>query len=352
MKFSPLTLKRFRRFRSIRRGWWSFLLLVTLYALSLVAELFINNRALLVSYKGDLRFPTYGAVIPGRAFGLDYDGETNYRELKQRLAQSGDGWVLLAPVPYSPLENDFTPGLKHPAKPLQNGHPLGTDNTGRDVFARLVYGFRITMSFALAFALGTFVIATVIGCATGYFGGITDLLGQRLVEIWTNLPFLYMVIIAVAVVPSDLPVGYKVAMLLTIMVVFSWSEKAQFMRTATLKEKSRDYVAAVRLTGAGAGRVIFRHILPNTTATLITFLPFTVSSAISSLTALDFINFGLPRPMPSWGEMLEIGLATSSKASWIITSTFVAISSVLLLVTFVGEAVREAFDPKRFSTYR
>lgn len=353
-RLSPLTHKRLRRFRSIKRGWWSFLALVTLYALSLFGELLVNNRALLVKYDGTLRAPTYGAFIPGTAFGEAYAYETDYRALQQRFREENKGnWVVMPLVPFGPLEMDYRKGLQHPLPvSFSLGHWLGTDLTGRDVFARLFYGFRITMSFALAFSLGVYLLATVLGCTMGYFGGWTDLIGQRLTEIWQSLPFLYVVIIAATVVPSDISVSWKVVILLCIMVIFSWGDKAGFLRTATIKEKSRDYVSAVRLLGASPARTIFRHILPNMAAIMVTFLPFTVAGAIASLTALDFLNFGLPRPMASWGELLEIGLGAASFAPWIVTSTVGAITFVLLLVTFVGEAMREAFDPKRFTTYQ
>jgi len=353
IRLSPLTQKRLRRFRSIRRGWWSFAMLVALYVLSLGAELLVNHRALAVKHNGRLHFPTYGAIIPGTTFGEDYEYETNYRALRERFrADSGSNWVLMPSIPFGPLENDLRPDLVHPSPPSwANGHWLGTDPTGRDVFARLFYGFRIVMTFALVFTVAVYVLATAIGCAMGYFGGWFDLFGQRLVEIWQNIPFLYVVIIAVSLVPSDVDVSVRVGLLLVILVAFSWASDSAFLRTATLKEKARDYVAAVRLLGAGPARTIFRHILPNTIAILVTFLPFTIASAISALTALDFLNFGLPRPMPSWGEMLEIGLG-ATHAWWIVTFTFLAITVVLLLVTFVGEAIREAFDPRRFSTYQ
>ncbi len=353
VRLSPLTLKRLRRFRSIRRGWWSFLILVFLYLLSFGAELLVNNRALVVKHEGRLHFPTYGAFIPGTKFGESYGYETDYRALRDRFrAEAKGNWVLMPPVPYGPLENDTRPDMINPTPPSwSSGHWLGTDPTGRDVFARLFYGFRIIMTFAIIFTAVVYLLAVAIGCAMGYFGGWVDLLGYRLIEIWQNIPFLYMVIIAVSLVPADVAVWVRVAMLLVIMVAFSWAPDSAFLRTITFKEKARDYVAAVRLLGAGPVRTIFRHILPNTVAVLVTFLPFTIAAAIYSVTVLDFLNFGLPRPMPSWGEMLEIGLG-ATHAWWIVTFTFVAITFVLLLITFVGEAIREAYDPRRFSTYQ
>ncbi|MFV1996033.1 MAG: ABC transporter permease subunit, partial [Verrucomicrobiales bacterium] len=271
----------------------------------------------------------------------------NYRELKARLAQEGSsGWVLLAPVPYNPFENDFREGEFGPQAPsFGRRHLLGTDNTGRDIFARLFYGFRYAVGFALLFMLIVYVVGISVGCAMGYFGGTIDLLGQRLIEVWQNIPFLYIVIIVASIVRPNIWI------LLGIFVVFGWTAMTYYMRTETYREKARDYVSAARVLGAGNLRVIFRHILPNTISILVTFMPFTVASAIASLTALDFLGFGLPAPTPSWGELLARGVQNLN-APWIVSSAFGGLVTVLLLVTFIGEAIREAFDPKKFTVYR
>jgi microcin C transport system permease protein len=219
------------------------------------------------------------------------------------------------------------------------------------VLARLFYGYRIVMTFAIAFTVLIYIIGTIIGCAMGYFAGLFDLLGQRLVEIVSVIPFLYIVIIAVSLIPGDVENFDKIVILLLIMVAFSWTGLTYYMRTSTYKEKERDYVSAARVMGAGNWRVVTRHILPNTISVMVTFLPFTVAGAIASLTALDFLGFGLPAPTPSWGQMLEAGLK-SLYSPWIVTSAFCALAFVLILVTFVGEAVREAFDPKKYTVYR
>ncbi len=196
-----------------------------------------------------------------------------------------------------------------------------------------------------------FFISSAIGCLMGYFGGLTDLIGLRVVEIWANIPFLYMVMIMVSVVPSKVGMMTRVLMLLFIMVIFSWTSMTYYMRASTYKEKARDYVAAAQLLGASPARIVFTHLLPNTISTLVTFLPFTVAVAISSVTALDFLNFGLPEGTPSWGHQLRLGQEYIREKPWIIGSALMAIFLVLTMVTFVGEAVREAFDPKKFSTY-
>lgn len=345
-RFNPLTLRKLRRFRSLKRGWWSFLLLAFLLALAAAAEWLANSRALVVHYQGHYYFPIYTAFHPGTDFGEDYTYEANYRKLKERFANGKKGdWVILPIIPYNPYENSFESGVYPPTRPsLAQRHFLGTDTTGRDVLARLFYGFRIAMIFAGAFIAITYAVGIAVGCAMGYFGGSFDLVGQRLIEIWSNLPFLYIVTIVASVIVPNL------GLLVAITVLFSWTSMTYYMRSATYREKARDYVAAAEVLGAGTGRIIFRHILPNILSTIITFVPFSVTGAITALTALDFLGFGLPPPTPSWGELLHQG-TSDLQAPWIVTSVFAALVLVLTLVTFVGEAIREAFDPKKFTVY-
>lgn len=356
MALNPLTVKKLKRFRSIRRGYVSFLVLAGLIVLSLFGELFINSRALAVSYEGKLHFPIYGANLPGTAFGLGYSYETNYRDLQQKFqAEGAKNWVLMPPFRYNAYENTPYQNVFKPAPPSfmggPEGHLLGTDTTGRDIFARLFFGFRVAIFFALAFMTLTYVIGISVGCMMGYFGGGFDLIVQRLIEVWSNIPFLYMVIIIFSVIPSTLSIPARVAILLVVMVLFSWTSMTYYMRTATYREKARDYTSAAIVIGAGTGRIIFNHILPNTISTVVTFMPFTIVSAITAVTALDFLGFGLPPPTPSMGELLKQGTQTLTTAPWIVSSAFAALVFILTLVTFIGEAVREAFDPKKFTTY-
>ncbi|MGA3008457.1 MAG: ABC transporter permease subunit [Opitutaceae bacterium] len=346
-QLDPLTRQKLRRFRSLRRGYGSFLVLCGLLVMSVFAGLLVGSRALVVKFHGHYYFPTYTAFHPGTDFGESYSYETNYRNLQVRCAREHRGdWVLMPPVPYDPYENSFEEGQYPPTPPsLAQRHFLGTDTTGRDVLARLFYGFRIAMVFSLLFLVLVYVVGIAIGCAMGYFGGAFDLILQRAVEIWSNIPFLYIVIIIASIVTPNL------LLLLGIVVLFSWTDMTYYMRTATYKEKARDYVAAARVLGAGPGRIVFRHILPNVLSLTVTFVPFTVAGAITLLTALDFLGFGLPPPTPSWGELLDQGTANLN-APWIVSSAFVALVMVLSLVTFVGEAVREAFDPKKFTIYQ
>lgn len=343
----PLTRKKLRRFKAIKRGFWAFILLAFIFGLSLVGELLVNSRALVVKYQGRFYFPTYGAFHPGTDFGLPYSYETDYRELKRRFAAANGGnWVLMPVIPYNARENNYREGVFPPTPPsLAERHLLGTDTTGRDIFARLFYGFRIAFCFALLLMLVEFVVGIIVGCAMGYLGGAVDLLGQRGIEIWSLLPTIYVIIIISSIVQPNF------WSLLAIMGLLSWPGITYYLRTASLKEKARDYVAAVRLLGASPARIIFRHLLPNLVSTLITFLPFTIAGGMTALTALDFLGFGLPPPTPSWGELLKQGTANLRNAPWIVGATFSAMVLVLVLVTFIGEAIREAFDPRKHTIY-
>ena len=348
IRLNPLTRKKLRRFRSIRRGYWSLVVLAVLVGFSFVAELFVNSRALVVHYEGQLYFPTYAGFIPGTEFGLGYEYETSYRELQERFRgqEETGNWLLMPLVPYDPIENAYAGEFFLPRPPdAAKGHWLGTDTQNRDILARLIYGFRYAMIFAFGFMAGVYLLGIVLGCMMGYFGGAFDLGVQRLIEIWSNINFLYVVIIATSIIRPNL------GMLMVITVAFSWTAMTYYMRTATFREKARDYVAAAQVLGAGSGRIIFTHILPNTVSTIVTFIPFTVAGAITALTALDFLGFGLPAPTPSWGEMLKQGTQNLQTAPWIVSSAFMAMVVVLTLVTFVGEAVREAVDPKQFTIY-
>ena len=354
MRLNPLTVKKIRRFRSIRRGFWSLIILTILFVLTLFGEFFVNSRALVVRYDGEWMFPIlHSGIYTGENFGQAYKSEARYRELREifRNENSGD-FVVMPVVPYGPLEQDFREGSYPPTAPsLETRHFLGTDTLARDVLARLFYGFRVAMLFSLAFVAISFFIGIVTGCAMGYFGGITDLAGQRFMEIWSNIPFLYLVIIMRSLIPTSAGTFSRVLTLLLIMSAFSWVGIAYLMRTATYSEKVREYVDASRVLGAGTWRILFKHILPNTISIVVTFVPFMAASGITALTALDFLGFGLPPPTPSWGELLEQG-TEHMDAPWMVTSTFVAMVLVLTLVAFIGEAVREAYDPRKFSTYR
>jgi microcin C transport system permease protein len=303
-----------------------------------------------VHYQGHWYFPTYGAVLSGKTFGLDYDYEADYKTLEKDFAEKKEGdWVLLPPIPYNAFETDLVSSSDSTASdfpPLapSRHHWLGTDTTGRDVAARLLYGFRIAIAFSAVLLIFEYLIGITIGCLMGYWGGAFDLIFQRIIEIWSNIPTLYVIMIVASIIPP----GFWT--LLLIMIAFSWTNMTWYMRTASYRENARDYVLAARAIGASGPRIIFQHILPNSISTVVTFIPFSVAAGVTALTALDYLGFGLPAPTPSWGELLKQG-TDNLESPWIVSSVVVAMTLVLMLVTFIGEAIREAFDPKAFFTY-
>ncbi len=343
---NPVTKKKIKRFQSITRGYWSFIIISLMILFSFFAEVFINSRALLVYYEGSFYFPTYSAMIPGSTFGLDYAYETNYRELKEKFnTENARNRVIMPPVPWNPYENDLKQDTYPPFAPsFAEKHFFGTDNVGRDILARLVYGFRTAIIFSFILLIFNYTIGIFIGCSMGYFGGKFDLFFQRVIEIWSNIPFLYVIIIISSiVVPSFM-------ILLVIMAFFGWIGMTWVMRTMTYKEKEREYILAVRSLGASHTRIIFKHIIPNTISVIVTYAPFAISGGIVSLTSLDYLGFGLAPPTPSWGELLSQGWQNMD-AWWISSSVVGAMIITLMTVTFVGEGIREAFDPKRHTTY-
>ena len=346
MKLNPLTLKKIRRFKSIKRGYYSFILILVLILASFFAEVLVNKRAVMVRYNGEYYFPTYGDPIPGSTFGLDYKYETDYRQLSKQFQSEGRGnWVILPLIPYDAYENDLREDEFPPYPPsFEDRHYFGTDTIGRDIAARLVYGFRIAIFFSLLLLVFNYAVGVSIGCAMGYWGGKFDLIFQRIIEIWSNIPFLYVIIIISSIVVPNF------FMLIVIMAFFGWIGITWTMRTITYKEKAREYALAAKALGATDFRIIFKHIIPNTIAIIVTFAPFAVSGGIVALTSLDYLGFGLPPPTPSWGELLQQGWANLD-AWWIGGSVVLAMIITLMAVTFVGEAIREAFDPKMHTTY-
>lgn len=346
INFSPLTQKKIARFKSIKLGYWSFLVLTTLLVFSLFAEFFINSKALLVRYNGEFYFPVVSDVRPGTDFGLDSPGEADYRKLQKQFEQSDSGNVVIMPlIPWNPLEQDFIAGEFPPYPPsIESQHYLGTDVIGRDILARLVYGFRIAMMYALTTMVICYSIGVVIGCAMGFFGGKFDLISQRLIEVWSMVPFLYVIMILVSITQPTF------TLFVAINVLFGWMGITWYMRTMTYKESAREYVMAARALGASTTRILLKHILPNTMVMVITLAPFTIVANITALTALDYLGLGLSPPTPSWGELLQQG-KSNLDSPWIVASVVTATVLVLTMVTFIGDAVRAAFDPKKFTRY-
>ena len=235
----------------------------------------------------------------------------------------------------------------HPLAPsFKTRHILGTDRIGRDIFARLIYGYRIAMSFALLVAAATYFIGTIIGIAMGYFGGTFDTISQRFIEIWERIPYLYMVMILASIFKPTF------TMFVLINIAFSWTGKTWGMRAMTYRERERDYILAAKSMGASAWRIITVHILPNVIVLIVTSLPFVISGNIGALTSLDYLGYGLQPPTPSWGELLSVGTATYLEAPWILSSAVAGFVLVLVMITFIGEGLRDAFDPRRFTVYK
>ncbi|MCP3873572.1 MAG: ABC transporter permease subunit [Desulfobacteraceae bacterium] len=346
ISLNPVTIKKIKRFRSIKRGFWSFIVLLLLLFVSFFAEIFINSRALVVVYNGNIYLPTYTKMIPGSEFNLGYKYETNYRKLKEKFKkEASSNFVIMPPVPYNPYENDLKINSYPPFPPsFKEKHYLGTDNVGRDILARLVYGFRTAIIFSFVLLFMNYTIGITIGCTMGYFGGKFDLIFQRIIEIWSNVPVLYVIIIIASIVIPNFMI------LVLIMAFFGWIGMTWVMRTMTYKEKEREYILALRSLGASHARIIFKHIIPNTISVIVTYAPFAISGGIVSLTSLDYLGFGLPAPTPSWGELLAQGWQ-NMEAYWISASVVTALIITLMTVTFIGEGIREAFDPKLHTVY-
>ncbi len=332
----------------MKRGWHSFLLLSTAYLASFFAPLFINHRALIVKYQDNFYFPALGNFYEAKTFGQRAIGEAQYRKLSREFEIASTGnWVVLAPYPYHPNESLLTdPNLSgSPPHPPSAEHWLGTDDRARDIFARLVYGFRISITFALAVVALAYFIGMILGACLGFFGGNIDIYGQRLVEIWSGLPFLYTVMIISSILKPNIWI------LALILAAFSWVGISFYMRGEFYREKAKDYVAAAIAQGETTLSVMFRYILPNALTPIISFAPFALVGSISVLVALDFLGFGLPAPTPSWGELVHQGLSNIQK--WhLILFPLGALFLTLLMVVFIGEAVRESFDPKVYSRLR
>ncbi|OFW03716.1 MAG: hypothetical protein A3I61_01885 [Acidobacteria bacterium RIFCSPLOWO2_02_FULL_68_18] len=348
--------RRIRKFRRIKRGYWSFLVVVTAYIVSFFLPVLANGTALLVKYRGQYYVPLVTFQSAG-TFGDDAIGEPDYRRLQARLeAENRGDWVLMPLYPYGPNESLLDlPGT--PPHPPSREHPFGTDDRGRDVLVRLAYGFNISLSFAVLVILIADGVGLVVGAVLGYVSGKIDLLGQRLIEVWSSLPFLYTIIIVSSiVVPVYVPGRMQILqpsfwLLVGILALFEWMGMTYYIRGEYYREKAKDYVAAAIVTGVSAPAIMFRHILPNALTPVISFAPFTIVANIGSLVALDFLGFGLPAPTPSWGELIGQGMENLTK-SWLVFFPLGALFVTLLLVVFIGEAVREAFDPREYSRLR
>ncbi|HAC58012.1 MAG TPA: ABC transporter permease, partial [Rhodobiaceae bacterium] len=323
---SPINQRRWRNFKSNKRGYWSLWIFSILFILSLFAEFIANDRPILLTYKGDVYFPVL-AAYPETTFGGEFETTADYRDpFVQDLIRDAGGIMVWPLIEYSYRTINLN---RRATSPPSADNWLGTDDQGRDVAARLIYGFRISVLFGLTLTFFSSVIGVTAGAMQGYFGGWTDLLGQRFIEIWTSVPQLYLLIIIASIIEPNFWI------LLGILLLFSWVSLVGVVRAEFLRARNFEYVNAARAMGLGNGKIIFRHLLPNAMVATLTFMPFILNSSITTLTALDFLGFGLPPGSPSLGELLQQG-KTNLQAPWLGLTGFFSIAIMLSLLIFIG----------------
>ena len=337
---NPIWRRQWRAFRRNRRGFWSLGLFLVLFVVSLGAEFVANDKPVMVRYQGDLYFPVF-KTYPETTFGGLFETEANYRDPYVAELIEDDGWMLWPPIRYSHDTINYELTVPAPAPPSAENW-LGTDDQGRDVLARLIYGFRLSVLFGLILTVTSSLIGIVVGAVQGYYGGWLDLGGQRFVEIWSSMPILYLII----VISSFVVPGFWV--LLAIMLLFSWMTLVDLVRAEFLRCRNLEYVRAAQAMGVRTPVILFRHMLPNAMVATLTYLPFVLNASVILLTSLDFIGFGLPPGSPSLGELLGQGKA-NLHAPWLGLSAFVTLAVMLSLLVFAGEAVRDAFDPRKYN---
>ena len=358
---SPITRRRLRNFAANRRGLWALWLFLALFGVSLVSEFIASDRPIIAFYKGELLFP-FAVNYPEAKFG-GFLATTNFRDPINRDEINANGWMIWPPIRFSyatvdnmlpapapappswtmtheQLCSGYPRGLADPDCVFGNLHWLGTDDQGRDVVARLLYGFRISVLFGLALTTISSVIGIVVGAVSGYFGGWTDLLLQRFIDIWTSVPALYLLLIISSVIAPSFWT------LLGILLLFSWVSLVGLVRAEFLRGRNFEYVEAARALGVSNFTIMGRHLLPNAMVATLTFLPFILGGSITTLTSLDFLGFGLPPGSASLGELLNQG-KNNLQAPWLSLTGFLTVSIMLSLLIFIGEAVRDAFDPRK-----
>ncbi|MFP4097289.1 MAG: ABC transporter permease [Alphaproteobacteria bacterium] len=344
IELSPMTRRRLAQFKANKRGFWSLWVFLVLLFIALSADFIANDKPLALSYQGDLYFPVF-VDYPETAYGGDFETTADYRDaFVQELivGEDGDaGWILWPPIPFSYDTINYE--LTKPAPTAPDGvNWLGTDDQGRDVAARVIYGFRISVLFGLILTLLSATIGIMAGAVQGYYGGKVDLFMQRMIEIWAGLPALYILIIFASMFTP----GFW--SLLGILLLFSWLKLVDVVRAEFLRARNFDYVRAARALGIPDTTIMWRHVLPNAMVAALTFLPFILTASITSLTALDFLGLGMPPGSPSLGELLAQG-KNNLQAPWLGIAAFLTLAVMLSLLTFIGEAVRDAFDPRKTS---
>ncbi len=335
---TPLTQRRLAQFKANKRGYWSFWIFLLLLVLALGAALIANDKPLVLKYDGAFYFPVF-VSYPETAFGGDFETEAEYREEFVADLINEKGWMVWPPIPFS--FDTINYGLTQAAPTPPNAENwLGTDDQGRDVAARVIYGFQISVIFGLLLTLLSSVVGIMVGAVQGYYGGRTDLVLQRVIEVWASQPQLYILIIFAGIfTPSFWG-------LLGILLLFKWISLVDVVRAEFLRARNFEYVRAARALGVSNPVIMWRHVLPNAMVATITFMPFILTAAITSLTALDFLGLGLPPGSASLGEMLLQG-KNNLQAPWLGITAFLSLAVMLTLLTFIGEAVRDAFDPRK-----
>ncbi len=338
-RLSPINRRRLQNFKANRRGYWSLWIFLFLFLVCLFSEFLANDKPILVSYDGGYYTPVF-KNYPETAFGGEFETETDYRDpFVQDLIKEKNGWILWPPIRYSYNTINLDLPVPAPAPPSEENW-LGTDDQGRDVVARLLYGFRISVLFGLTLTIISSAVGVCAGALQGYYGGWVDLLAQRAIEIWTSVPSLYLLIIIASIIEPNFWI------LLGILLMFSWVALVGVVRAEFLRGRNFEYVNAARALGVGNVTIMFKHLLPNALVATVTFMPFILNGSITTLTSLDFLGFGLPPGSPSLGELLAQG-KSNLQAPWLGLSGFFTIAIMLSLLIFVGEAVRDALDPRK-----
>lgn len=337
---NSITQRRIYRFKQHRRGFIATIIFFILFVLSMSAELIANDKPIVISYQGGIYFPVFISYSETE-FGGDFETEADYRDpyVISLIEEKGDGWMLWPLIPYSYQTINYDLTAPAPSPP-DSKNWLGTDDQGRDVLARVIYGFRIAVIYGLILTIFSSIIGVFAGAIQGYFGGKTDLLLQRFIEIWSGLPTLYILIILSSMVVPNF------WWLLGIMLLFSWTDLVAVVRAEFLKARNYEYVKAARALGVTETTIMLRHVLPNALVSAITFMPFILTGAITTLTSLDFLGFGLPPGSPSLGELLSQG-KSNLQAPWLGITAFLVLATLLTSLMFIGEAVRDALDPRK-----
>jgi microcin C transport system permease protein len=337
-RITPLTRRRIDNFKANRRGFWSLAIFLALFVISLFAELVANDRPILVLYDGSFYVP-FVRAYPETTFGGPFPTEADYSDPEVSRLIDAKGWMLMPPIAYSYRTVAWDLPLPAPSPPDAR-HWLGTDDQARDVLARTIYGFRLSVLFGFTLTIVSAVVGVAAGAVQGYFGGWIDLAFQRFMEVWSSVPTLYVLIILTSIVEPNF------WWLLGILLLFSWMGLVGVVRAEFLRARNFDYVRAARALGASDPLIIVRHVLPNAVVATMTFLPFILAGSVTALTGLDFLGIGLPPGSPSLGELLAQGKA-NLQAPWLGLTGFFVIALMLSLLIFVGEAVRDAFDPRK-----